>query len=80
MRATVSLRRRLSAVRALLRSSGSFDFDANFGREDRLTQAVTICALLELYSKGEADWQQSEPFGPITVNSVSSETPIAQAG
>ena len=80
MRATVSLRRRLSAVRALLRSSGSFDFDANFGREDRLTQAVTIFALLELYSKGEADWQQSEPFGPITVNSVSSETPIAQAG
>ena len=47
---------------------------------DRLTQAVTIFALLELYSKGEADWQQSEPFGPITVNSVSSETPIAQAG
>ena len=80
MRATVSLRRRLSAVRALLRSSGSFDFDANFGREDRLTQAVTIFALLELYSKGEADWQQPEPFGPITVNSVRSETPIAQAG
>ncbi len=70
----------LCRARPVLMSSPVFDFDANFGREDRLTQAVTIFALLELYSKGEADWQQSEPFGPITVNSVSSETPIAQAG
>jgi segregation and condensation protein A len=32
-----------------------------------VTQAVTIFALLELYKKGEADWEQSAPFEPIVV-------------
>ena len=34
---------------------------------DRLTEAVTLFALLELYKAGEARWEQEEPFGPITV-------------
>jgi segregation and condensation protein A len=34
---------------------------------DRLTEAVTLFALLELYKAGEASWDQPEPFGPITV-------------
>ncbi|MDQ5894340.1 MAG: Segregation/condensation protein [Actinomycetota bacterium] len=67
MRATVSLRRRLSAVRSVLMSRPVFDFDDEFGSEDRMTQAVTIFALLDLYKKGEADWEQSESCGPITV-------------
>ncbi len=32
------------------------DFDEAFGSEDRLTQAVTIFALLEMHKKGEATW------------------------
>ena len=34
---------------------------------DRMTVAVTLFALLELYKRGEAAWEQDEPFGPITV-------------
>ena len=32
-----------------------------------MTVAVTLFALLELYKRGEASWEQAEPFGPITV-------------
>ena len=35
---------------------------------DRLTEAVTLFALLELYKAGEAEWEQKVPFGPITVS------------
>ena len=34
---------------------------------DRLTEAVTLFALLELYKAGEVQWEQEVPFGPITV-------------
>jgi segregation and condensation protein A len=67
IRPTVSLERRLRALRDVLRRRTSFDFDEEFGGEDRLTQAVTVFGLLELYRKGEIDWEQSEPFGPIQV-------------
>jgi len=33
----------------------------------RVTVAVTLWALLELYKRGEATWEQDEPFGDITV-------------
>ena len=71
MRATVSLQRRLSIVRTALARSARFDFDEQFGREDRLTQAVTILALLELYKRGDAAWEQTEQCGPITVRRTS---------
>jgi segregation and condensation protein A len=67
IRPTVSLERRLRIVRALLSGRTSFDFDEEFGGEDRLTQAVTLFALLEMYRKGEASWEQRENFGPIKV-------------
>jgi segregation and condensation protein A len=67
IRPTVSLERRLRALRDVLRRRTSFDFDEEFGGEDRLTQAVTVFGLLELYRRGEIDWEQSEPFGPIAV-------------
>lgn len=70
MRATVSLRRRLSIVRSVLLNQPVFDFDTEFGNEDRMTQAVTIFALLDLYKKGEAVWEQAEACGPITVKRV----------
>jgi segregation and condensation protein A len=67
IRPTVSLERRLRAVRDALAHRADIDFDEEFGGEDRLTQAVTIFALLELYRRGEASWEQSETFGPIRI-------------
>jgi segregation and condensation protein A len=70
IRPTVSLERRLRALRDVLRRRTSFDFDEEFGGEDRLTQAVTIFGLLELYRKGEVTWEQQQPLGPIAVRKV----------
>jgi segregation and condensation protein A len=70
IRPTVSLERRLRALRDILRRRTSFDFDEEFGGEDRLTQAVTIFGLLELYRKGEITWEQGEPMGPILVRKL----------
>jgi segregation and condensation protein A len=67
IRPTVSLERRLRALRELLARRRNFDFDEAFGSEDRLTQAVTVFALLELHKKGEATWEQRENFGKIEV-------------
>ena len=54
----------------MLLNRHTFDFDDEFGSEDRMTQAVTIFALLDLYKKGEAVWEQAEACGPITVRRV----------
>jgi segregation and condensation protein A len=67
IRPTVSLDRRLRALRDALSRSAEFDFDEEFGGEDRLTQAVTVFGLLELYRRGEITWEQREMFGPIRV-------------
>ena len=64
----VSVADRLAHLRELLRSrSGSFSFDEAVAGADRVTVAVTLFALLELYKRGEAAWEQDEPFGPITI-------------
>lgn len=68
IRPTVSLEKRLRALREALRGHASIDFDEQFGEEDRLTQAVTLFALLEMYRKGEATWEQTKPFGPIQIH------------
>jgi segregation and condensation protein A len=73
IRPTVSLERRLRAVRDALLRRSDFDFDDEFGGEDRLTQAVTVFAMLELYRKGEVTWEQNECFGPIRVKKVAPE-------
>ena len=43
---------------------------------DRMTVAVTLFALLELYKRGEAEWRQPECFGEIAV-SGSAQLPSA---
>jgi segregation and condensation protein A len=73
IRPTVSLERRLRALRDALARRPSIDFDEQFGGEDRLTQAVTLFALLELYRKGEVTWEQSKPFGPIEIRKAASQ-------
>ena len=67
IRPTVSLERRLGVLRDLLGRRGRLDFDDAFGSEDRLTQAVTIFALLEMHKRGEATWDQKGLFGPIQI-------------
>jgi segregation and condensation protein A len=62
----VSIAERLMHLRELLRR-GSFTFDEAVGSADRVTVAVTLYALLELYKQGEVTWTQSEAFGEIIV-------------
>ncbi|MDQ6775369.1 MAG: segregation/condensation protein A [Actinomycetota bacterium] len=63
----VTVAERLTHLRALLRR-GRFDFDDAVEKADRVTVAVTLFALLELYKQGELSWSQDEPFGAITVS------------
>ena len=67
----VSIEARLSHLRQLLGRAGRFAFDDAVRGADRLTEAVTLFALLELYKSGEAAWEQGRPFGPITVTAGS---------
>jgi segregation and condensation protein A len=65
---------------------GHFSFEEAVQGEDRMTVAVTVFALLELYKRGEAWWEQGESFGEIAVHAVAAATPLrgtpsrAQAG
>ena len=70
----VSVAERLAHLRALLRG-GRFSFEDAVRGGDRVTVAVTLFALLELYKQGEATWTQDEPFGQVTVQAQ--ETPSA---
>ncbi|HEX2435994.1 MAG TPA: segregation/condensation protein A [Solirubrobacterales bacterium] len=67
IRPTVSLERRLRVLREVLGRAKRFSFDEMFADEDRLTQAVTLFALLELHRRGEATWEQPEVLGPIEI-------------
>ena len=62
----VSLPERLAHLRGLLRR-GSFRFEDAVGQGDRVTVAVTLFAVLELYKQGELTWTQDEPFSEITI-------------
>ena len=50
-------------LRGLLRR-GTFSFDEAVAGADRMTVAVTLFALLELYKRGEADWEQERVVRP----------------
>ncbi|TMK26921.1 MAG: chromosome segregation protein ScpA [Actinobacteria bacterium] len=78
----VSVAERLAHLRSLLRR-GSFSFDEAVEGADRMTVAVTLFALLELYKRGEADWSQGECFGKIAIRAGADgdEAPrLARAG
>jgi segregation and condensation protein A len=65
----VTVAERLAHLRALLRR-GRFTFDDAVASADRVTVAVTLFALLELYKQGELTWTQDEPFGAITIDAL----------
>ncbi|MEA2341786.1 MAG: segregation and condensation protein [Solirubrobacteraceae bacterium] len=62
----VTVAERLAHLRDLLRR-GACSFDDAVRGADRVTVAVTLFSLLELYKRGEADWVQDESFGPILI-------------
>ncbi|HUR85846.1 MAG TPA: ScpA family protein [Solirubrobacteraceae bacterium] len=62
----VTTAERLTHLRDLLRR-GATTFDEAVRGADRVTVAVTLFALLELYKQGEATWTQDESFGAITI-------------
>ena len=62
----VTVAERLAHLRGLLRR-GIVDFDDAVKGADRVTVAVTLFALLELYKQGEATWTQDASFGPIAI-------------
>ncbi len=63
----VSVSARLGVLRKLL-GRGRFSFEEAVEGADRMTVCVTMWALLELYKRGEATWEQGESFGEITVS------------
>src|SRR3954452_23414748 len=63
----VTVAERLAHLRKLLRH-GACSFDEAVRGADRVTVAVTLFALLELYKQGEATWRQDEPFGDIAIS------------
>jgi segregation and condensation protein A len=65
----VTVAERLAHLRQLL-LRGSFSFEEAVGQADRVTVAVTVYALLELYKQGELTWAQEEPFGEVTVHAL----------
>jgi segregation and condensation protein A len=62
----VSVGERLEHLRRLL-LRGSFTFDEAIARADRVTVAVTLFAVLELYKQGELTWTQERPFDEIRI-------------
>ena len=73
----VTIAERLAHLRSLLRR-GSFSFDEAVARADRVTVAVTLYALLELYKQGELSWTQEEPFGEITIDPRRLAVPVPE--
>jgi len=63
----VTVADRLTHLRRLLRR-GSFSFDEAVGGADRMTVAITLFSLLELYKQGELTWVQGQSFGDIQVH------------
>jgi segregation and condensation protein A len=65
----ISVAERLEHLRRLLRR-GSVSFEEAVRGADRMTVAVTLFALLELYKRGEAGWEQQDSFGEISIRAL----------
>jgi segregation and condensation protein A len=66
----VDLRRQISIVRGVLARRGRFSFDAVFGGEEPIVQAVSLFALLDLLARGEIHVSQTQAFGDIAVRAA----------
>ena len=68
--ARVSVAERIALLRRLLRKGGELSFDEVVEGDDRMTVAITLFALLELYKRREVSWEQPKSFGEITVRAA----------
>lgn len=66
-RVTVSVWERMKAIRNALRQKDRVDFDEVVRDADRVTQAVTFFALLEMFNAGELQVEQEQLFGSILI-------------
>ncbi len=60
---------RLAHLRAAA-ARGQLHFDEAVARADRVTVAVTLFAVLELYKQGELTWTQEQPFEEIRIEAA----------
>lgn len=65
---TVSIWEQMKEIRAALRDRRELSFDEIVGGADRMTQAVTFFALLEMYNSGELEIEQERLFGSIIIH------------
>jgi segregation and condensation protein A len=63
----VELQRQLRIIRGILARRGKFSFNAVFGGEQPLVQALSLFALLDLLARGEVRVSQNENFADIKV-------------
>ncbi|MHB0866530.1 MAG: segregation and condensation protein A [Thermoleophilia bacterium] len=64
---TVNVWERMKAIRDALRHKPRVDFDEVVGDADRVTQAVTFFAILEMFNSGELEVEQERLFGQIMI-------------
>jgi len=64
---TVNVWERMKAIREALNTRSEVDFDEVVGGADRVTQAVTFFALLEMFNTGELIVEQERLFGQILI-------------
>ncbi len=65
----VSVGERVALLRTLLRRGG-FTFEDAVQSADRVTIAVTLFAVLELYKQGELTWVQEQPFQEVRISAT----------
>jgi chromatin segregation and condensation protein Rec8/ScpA/Scc1 (kleisin family) len=63
----VELQRQTRIIRGILARRGKFSFNAVFGGEQPLVQALSLFALLDLLARGEIRVSQNENFADIRV-------------
>ncbi len=63
----VELQRQTRIIRGILARHGKFSFNAIFGGEQPLVQALSLFALLDLLARGEIRVSQTENFADIKV-------------
>lgn len=64
---TVNVWERMKAIREAVRKKSRVAFDDLVGDSDRMTQAVTFFALLEMFNSGELEVEQEQLFGQILI-------------
>lgn len=64
---TANVWEQMKAIRSLVKERSKVAFDEIVGHADRMTQAVTFFALLEMYNSGELEIEQEKIFGQILI-------------